>query len=236
VKSKIPTADAMRRRDDSLLIARMGEVAGRLHRSCVKNPKDRPLVEKALLAAAEVEQQLVAQSHRIAYLETLSVTDELTGLLNRRGFEEAFRRSLVASGRYGDEGVLIVCDLDEFKTVNDRYGHFAGDAMLRQVGQLLKTQIRDTDFVARLGGDEFAVILVPTGWRNGLKRAQTLGRALNRLSVHIDEQSITVNASIGVERFGPNDSDTDTLLARADMAMYCNKRRRNAVGLVRAAE
>ncbi|HTI85360.1 MAG TPA: GGDEF domain-containing protein [Alphaproteobacteria bacterium] len=236
MKSKNRAADAKRRRDDNLLIARMGEVAGRLHRSCVKDPKDPPLVERALQAAAEVEQRLVAQSHRIAYLEALSVTDELTGLLNRRGFEEAFRRSLVASGRYGDEGVLIVCDLDDFKTVNDRYGHFAGDAVLRQAGQLLRTQIRDTDFVARLGGDEFAVILVPTGWRNGLKRAQTLSRALNRLVVTLDEQRITVNASIGVERFGRNDTDTDTLLARADMAMYCNKRRRTSIGLVRAAE
>jgi diguanylate cyclase (GGDEF)-like protein len=236
MKSKNQTADAKRRRDDSLLIARMGEVAGRLNRSCIKDPKDRPLVEKALQAAAEVEQRLVAQSHRIAYLEALSVTDELTGLLNRRGFEEAFRRALVASGRYGDEGVLNVCDLDDFKTVNDRYGHFAGDAMLRQVGHMLKSEIRNTDFVARLGGDEFAVILVPTGWRNGLKRAQTLGRALNHLTVNIDEHSIAVNASLGVERFGPNDTDTDTLLARADMAMYCNKRRRNSVGMVRAAE
>jgi diguanylate cyclase (GGDEF)-like protein len=236
MKAKTKTTDAKKRRDDNLLIARMGEVAGRLQRSCVKNPKDPPLVEKALQAAAEVEQRLVAQSHRIAYLEALSVTDELTGLLNRRGFEEAFRRAVVAAGRYGDEGVLIACDLDDFKTVNDRYGHFAGDAVLRQVGRLLKSHIRDTDFVARLGGDEFAVILVPTGWRNGLKRAQTLSRELNGLVVTIGDLSITVNASIGAERFGPNDGDTDTLLARADMAMYCNKRRRSAVGLVRAAE
>ncbi|MGE5538905.1 MAG: GGDEF domain-containing protein [Gemmatimonas sp.] len=235
-KVKNRTTDTRQRRDDSLLIARLGEVAGRLHRACVTADNETPLVEKALLAAAEVEKRLVAQSARIAYLETLSVTDELTGLLNRRGFEEAFRRALVAAGRYGDEGVLIACDLDDFKTVNDRFGHSAGDEVLRQVGHLLKTHIRDTDFVARLGGDEFAVILVPTGWRNGLKRAQTLNRALNRLVVGVEGQNISVSASIGVERFGPNDGDTDTLLARADMAMYCNKRRRAAVGLVRAAE
>jgi diguanylate cyclase (GGDEF)-like protein len=236
MKTKSRAAASKRRRDDDLLIARMGEMAGRLHRACLNDPKDPPLVERALQAAAEVEQRLVAQSHRIAYLEALSVTDELTGLLNRRGFEEAFHRALVAAGRYGDEGVLIACDLDDFKRVNDRYGHFAGDAVLRQVANLLKNQIRDTDFIARLGGDEFAVILVPTGWRNGVKRAQTLARALNDLVVHLDEQAITVNASIGVERFGPNDRDTDTLLARADMAMYLNKRRRASIGIVRAAE
>jgi diguanylate cyclase (GGDEF)-like protein len=164
------------------------------------------------------------------------MTDELTGLLNRRGFEESFRRALVAAGRYGDEGVLIACDLDDFKSINDSHGHIAGDEVLRQVGWLLKTHTRETDFVARLGGDEFAAILIQTGWRNGLKRAQTLSRALNRLVVKIEGAAIAVSASLGIESFGPNDNDSGTLIARADMAMYVNKRRRASITLIRAAE
>jgi diguanylate cyclase (GGDEF)-like protein len=236
-KTKITAAGTKRRRTgDSLLIARLDAAAGRLQRISQVNPDEPPLVEKALQAAVEIEQRLVDQSQRIAYLENLSRTDELTGLLNRRGFEESFRRTLVAAGRYGDAGVLIACDLDNFKEVNDRYGHAAGDEVLRQVGWLLKTHTRETDFLARVGGDEFAVILVQTGWRNGLKRAQSLSRALNRLTVKFENETITISTSIGVEQFGPNDSDADALIARADMAMYCNKRRRAAITLVRAAE
>jgi diguanylate cyclase (GGDEF)-like protein len=236
-KQKTRITAPKRRSGDSLLIARLGAAAGRLNRMRqAHDPSEPPLVEKALQAAAEIEKRLMAQSARIAYLETLSITDELTGLLNRRGFEDSFHRALVSAGRYGDEGVLIACDLDDFKSINDRHGHSAGDEVLRQVGWLLKSHTRETDFVARLGGDEFAAILVQTGWRNGLKRAQTLSRALNRLVVKVGETAITVNASIGVEHFGPNDSDAGALIARADMAMYVNKRRRAAITLVRAAE
>lgn len=237
-KQKTGAAESKRRSSgDSHLMARLGAAAGRLHRiSQTRDPDGPPLVEKALQAAAEIERKLMAQSARIAYLEALSMTDELTGLLNRRGFDEAFRRALISAGRYGDEGVLVSCDLDDFKSVNDRHGHVAGDEVLRQVGALLKSHIRETDFVARLGGDEFTVILVQTGWRNGLKRAQTLSRALNRLIVKVEETAIGVSASVGVEHFGPDDNDAGTLMARADMAMYCNKRRRAAITLVRAAE
>lgn len=231
------TASTRRGNGDSHLIAGLDAAAVRLNRiRQARAPNEPPLVEKALQAAAEIEKRLMAQSARIAYLETLSMTDELTGLLNRRGFEEAFRRALISAGRYGDEGVLIACDLDDFKSVNDRFGHAAGDEVLRQVGWLLRTHTRETDFVARLGGDEFAVILIQTGWRNGLKRAQTLSRALNRLAVTFDAATIAVSASIGVEHFGPDDHDAATLIARADMAMYVNKRRRAAITLVRAAE
>ena len=236
-KTKIPAVGSKRRRTgDSLLIARLDAAAGRLQRISQVSPDEPPLVEKALHAATEIERRLVDQSARIAYLENLSKTDELTGLLNRRGFEDSFHRALLSSGRYGDEGVLIACDIDDFKTVNDRYGHVAGDEVLRQVGLLLKTHTRETDFLARMGGDEFVVILVQTGWRNGPKRAQSLSRALNHLVVKTENHSIAVSASIGVEHFGPGDNDAGTLIARADMAMYCNKRRRAAITLVRAAE
>jgi diguanylate cyclase (GGDEF)-like protein len=218
-------------------MARLGLMAGRVQRFSGKMDETKaPLVEQAIEVAAEVERRLVAQHERIAYLEALSITDDLTGLLNRRGFDDVLRRVLISATRYGDEGIILVCDVDDFKSVNDRYGHATGDAVLRATGRLLKTHVRETDFVARLGGDEFALILVQTGWRNGLKRAQTISRAVNRMTVTVEVATIAVSASIGVERFGPHDADASTLIARADMAMYCNKRRRGAITLVRAAE
>ena len=226
-----------RRADDVDLVARLGRLSARLQRTNRRAETAKaPLVEQALEAAAEVERRLVAQHERIAFLEALSITDELTGLLNRRGFDEALRRILMSALRYGDDGVLLVCDIDDFKNVNDRHGHAAGDLALREIGNLLKAQVRETDFVARLGGDEFALILVQTGWRNGLKRAQAISHALNRLTVTVGKERIAIGASIGIERFGPNDADARTLLARADMAMYCNKRRKGAITLVHAAE
>lgn len=237
MSKKAGTNSIDRRADDENLVARLGRLAARLQRANRRAEAAKaPLVEQALEAAAEVERRLVAQHERITYLEALSITDELTGLLNRRGFDEALRRVLMSASRYGDGGVLLVCDVDDFKNVNDRHGHATGDLALREVGNLLKGQVRETDFVARLGGDEFALILVQTGWRNGLKRAQTISRALNRLSVTIGDERIAIGASIGIERFGPNDADARTLLARADMAMYCNKRRKGAITLVHAAE
>ena len=187
-----------------------------------------PLVEQILDTTAEVESFLTEQSARIAYLENLTLTDELTGLRNRRGFNECLRRSLAATTRYGDKGALVFCDLDGFKDINDNFGHHVGDIVLRQVARVIESHVRETDIVARLGGDEFAVIMVQTNWRDGLKRAEMLNHVMNRTIVTYDGLKIPISASFGVEPFGPSDTE-DKLVARADMAMYVNKRKKNAV-------
>jgi diguanylate cyclase (GGDEF)-like protein len=240
-----PTRSFRSRRvnDDAQMIADIGLLADRLIRNCappsklagVRSARVAPLFEQAIAAAAKVEERIAEQKARIAYLETLSQTDELTGLLNRRGFHEHLRRALANARRYGDSGVLVFCDVDDFKAVNDSYGHSVGDEVLQRLAETIKDNVRETDAVARLGGDEFAVLMTQTNWRNGYKRAQVLNRAINRQPIHIKRKAIAVQVSFGVEPFGPDDEEAN-LVARADMAMYCNKRKKASVSFIHAAE
>ena len=222
---------------DAQLIADVGALAGRLLES-VKPERtmgERPMLARALEAASEVQQRFADQNARIQHLETLTMTDEMTALLNRRGFNDQLRRALASSKRYGDLGVLVVCDLDDFKAINDAYGHAVGDEVLRHTAKVLNANVRQTDIVARLGGDEFAVLMVQTSWRDGFKRARGLNRVLNRSVAAVGELQIQINASFGVEPFGPHDEEGN-LVARADMAMYCNKRKKSSLAFVSAAE
>lgn len=182
----------------------------------------RRLLEAALAMAAETQRQLADQKARITYLESLSATDELTRLLNRRGFRSEFARALARADRYGEHGVLILFDLDGFKEINDGLGHLAGDRVLRFVAGLLSGAVRQTDFVARLGGDEFVVVLTNTTEEQGLGRARVLEHLINRTTVPWKHARIQLRASIGVTTFGPRDSENE-LLHRADLALYERK-------------
>ena len=162
---------------------------------------------------------------RISELELLTETDELTGLLNRRGFDRQLQRVLSGVERYDDQGVLIYIDLDAFKPINDSYGHAAGDEVLRHVAKLLNDGIRETDFVGRLGGDEFAILLTHSNWENGLKRAERIENQLNRSIVYWQGRLIAISASFGLQEYGTQEHGID-LLARADEAMYKTKRLR----------
>ncbi len=214
------------------LSATIDLIADRLLRDVPPDDSDdetrqQVLLERALIYAARIERQLADQTQRIAYLQDLSRTDDLTGLLNRRGFMDQFRRALAYARRYGHEGLLLYCDLDSFKSVNDAYGHAAGDALLQLTGKTLLDAVRDCDVVGRLGGDEFAVVLVQTSWRDGLKRAQTIQWRLEQTTLDFDDQAIPLRVSIGYEAYGPEDA-IDDLICRADMAMYYFKRRKQA--------
>ncbi len=222
---------------DAQLIADVGALSGRLLESLrpERAKGERPMLARALEAASEVQQRFADQNARIQYLENLTMTDELTALLNRRGFNDQLRRALASSKRYGDLGVLVLCDFDNFKAINDAHGHAVGDEVLCHTAEILNTNVRETDIVARLGGDEFAVLMVQTSWRDGFKRARGLNRVLNRSVVAVGKLQIQINASFGVEPFGPHDEE-DNLVARADMAMYCNKRKKSSLAFVTAAE
>ncbi len=181
------------------------------------------ILEEALAMAAEAQQQLADQQARITYLESLSATDELTRLLNRRGFRAEFARTLARADRYGEHGVLMLVDLDGFKEINDGLGHLAGDRVLRFLAGLLSSAVRRTDYVARLGGDEFVVVLTNTTEEQGLSRAKVLEQLINRATVPWKQARIQLRASIGLARFGPRDSENE-LLHRADLALYERKK------------
>jgi diguanylate cyclase (GGDEF)-like protein len=188
----------------------------------------RTAIDAAYSAAGNAETQLAGHLERISILEQLAITDELTGVLNRRGFLSEFHRALSSASRYNEQGVLVYIDLDEFKPVNDTYGHAAGDEVLRQVTGILLESVRGTDVVARLGGDEFAVLLTRTKWEDSIPRIEQLERSLNQTMVTWEDHMIRLSASIGVQIYGPEDRGDD-LLTRADHAMYKAKKSRNAL-------
>jgi diguanylate cyclase (GGDEF)-like protein len=164
------------------------------------------------------QQRVAALESRLAYLETQVASDELTGLLNRRGFLSVFARANAAAKRGSDGGVLVVCDLDGFKQVNDRYGHAEGDDLLRRLGGILRRKTRKMDATARLGGDEFALMMVGVSIATARRKCQWLEKVIG---------TIGLGASFGLAAFNGEESE-DAVLHRADMAMYAEKRRKAA--------
>lgn len=180
------------------------------------------LIDTAIAYAMEAQERLVTTSRRVAELERLSMTDELTGLLNRRGFEDRLQRELAGARRNGESGVLIFIDLDEFKPINDIYGHAAGDEVLRQAAGLLCANVRESDCVGRLGGDEFVVLMPKSQQHNGLLRAKALEEVLNHAVAEWRGIAIPFRASCGVHTYASG-ADWRDMLNHADAEMYRKK-------------
>jgi len=155
-----------------------------------------------------------------ARLRHVADHDPLTGLYNRRRFEEELDRHIAYGRRYGMGGALLLLDLDDFKQVNDNFGHRAGDEVLSAVAVVLKHRLRESDIVARFGGDEFAVLMPVGGVGEATELAELLGAAI-RADVPTPAGQLT--ASVGIALFGDL-STADDMLSRADDAMYAQKR------------
>jgi diguanylate cyclase (GGDEF)-like protein len=157
-------------------------------------------------------------------LEREARVDALTGVANRHTLFEVLARELARPELCG----VLFADLDDFKAINDTYGHGAGDETLRVVAKRLSSAVREVDTVARVGGDEFVVVTSPLRSEG---EALAIGDRIPRLleePVPFGRVSITVGLSVGIA-FSTKDDDADTLLARADNAMYRAKRARSAV-------
>ncbi|PJB35624.1 MAG: GGDEF domain-containing protein [Deltaproteobacteria bacterium CG_4_9_14_3_um_filter_63_12] len=176
-------------------------------------------------AERELEQlrsQLQAQAARIAELETLAKRDQMTGVFNRRGFDEHLEASLSAARTENKEGVLIFVDLDDFKEVNDTHGHQAGDRVLQTVARLLAEHTREQDVVARIGGDEFAALLIDADLDDGMRRAQEIRVVLNSQSILWNDRRIDISCSVGTAHYHA-DSCPQALMSEADLDMYAEK-------------
>lgn len=157
-----------------------------------------------------------------AKLASLAVTDPLTGLNNRRKFEESMEHEAARALRYAPVSLLMI-DLNSFKFINDRFGHQAGDEVLKAVAEILKTSCRATDTCARLGGDEFAVILPHADRQSAtVVRDRILKRAANTF-LPIHNEQITPSLSIGIGTLPEEAQDAAGLIAAADAAMYAVK-------------
>ena len=159
-------------------------------------------------------------------LEYLASHDALTGVLNRRSFEEALDSALAHVRRHGDAAAILTLDVDNFKHVNDTYGHAAGDAVLRAAAEALQQRLRATDRIGRLGGDEFGVVLSRTDATAARAVARELLDGLRDLRVPVGDRVVRVTASAGLRSLEPDETgDPGTLLSEADMAMYDAKER-----------
>ena len=185
--------------------------------------------QRAVALATEVKRlaaALEASRARIAELEVLIDVDPLTATLNRRGFERELKRSLAYVKRYGAKAALVFLDLDDFKPVNDRHGHAAGDALLKAIAAALVRHVRASDVVARIGGDEFVVLLWNLRDADAVAKAVALETLVAKTPVRWNSATLTVGASAGVASLGPLDTPAQAL-ARADAAMYARKADKN---------
>ena len=190
--------------------------------------KDSVLI-RALAALSEANNIMAEQNNRINLLESLAVTDELTTLLNRRGFNVEMAKELKRVARsHSKGGLLITFDLDGFKQVNDNYGHPAGDACLVAVAQYLKKATRSTDIACRNGGDEFLVVLTNIDDVMAHRRLAQIVEGLNRLTFDWQDHRVRVNASHGTAAYDSTTQNIDDLIKDADIALYDMKQQHRA--------
>lgn len=191
-------------------------------------------IGRALIAihTAEIESAYEALSKSSAALERLAITDPLTGMFNRRHFEQVVATETARARRYGFPLSLVMFDIDHFKAVNDRFGHQTGDQVLIQVTQLAREHLRANDTLARWGGEEF-VLLLPH--RDAVESESVAGKLRTLIGDHAFDGVGQLTCSFGVAQAVPQES-FDSWVARADRALYEAKASgRNAVRVASTA-
>ena len=185
--------------------------------------------EEDLFVLREVVTQLGLANRQLLRqeeLERLSATDPLTGLLNRRSFGESLEARFDWASKRGSSAALFYIDLDNFKLVNDRFGHQAGDDVLLKVTEILRGETRSRDVAARLGGDEFALFFDDMSPEAVQRKAEEMIQASGRLRAHSGDPEHPLGFSLGIAAWDPaSGEDLESLAQRADTAMYAVKRR-----------
>lgn len=166
-------------------------------------------------------------------LRRLSEVDELTGVYNRRRFLEGLKARYLEFRRYGQSTSLIMFDLDYFKQINDRFGHLAGDQVLRNLVATCRRHLRDVDLFARFGGEEFVVLLPSTHRAEALATAERLRSTAEQLRLGFSQGETRISISAGVSAFLDSDADYGALIGRVDDALYEAKQRGRNLCVIR---
>jgi diguanylate cyclase (GGDEF)-like protein len=211
-----------------MLMTVQGEVLGSLYltRGC-EDDGEKWLYDKQLILTRLTEQiGLVLWNMKLRDdLRNLSIRDPLTGLFNRRFMEEFMDRELVYAARKGTTVGVIMFDIDQFKRLNDTFGHDAGDAVLREVGALLLSNVRGSDIVCRYGGEEFVAILPEVSQEAALARAESIRDKVTHMSVvHANQILGPIRVSAGVAVAPDQGATRETVVCAADAALYQAKR------------
>ena len=215
----IAAADGIARGD--LTVQLRGAPAGEIgHLTRVFNM----MTDRLRRGHAEVQAANQALQEQNQLLETLAVTDSLTGLYNRKKLNDILADQLARFRRNHKSFVALMLDLDNFKSINDNYGHVAGDAVLADVAVILKQSVRNVDYVARYGGEEFVVVLVETALGAALDIAERIRSEVEIRRFCASDTLISVTVSLGVTHSRDGDNDPEEVLARADHALYEAKR------------
>ncbi|HEY3472973.1 MAG TPA: GGDEF domain-containing protein [Anaerolineales bacterium] len=170
---------------------------------------------KRILTMKETELKAV-----IAQADEVSHTDALTFLPNRRQIVADLQREVIFSDRYGTPLSISLVDIDHFKNINDTYGHTVGDEVLRSLAGEFRNRIRHPDTIGRYGGEEFLIVLPHSTVRAASEQAARLCRHLSSLLINTGEQELVVTVSIGIAQYKIQHEDWETLLNRADAALY----------------
>jgi len=172
-------------------------------------------VTKQKLERKEIElQSVLAQAHEVSH------TDALTFLPNRRQIMVDLQNAVIFSDRYGTPLTISMLDIDHFKKINDTHGHTVGDEVLRKLAGELRQQIRHPDTIGRYGGEEFLIVLPHSTMKAATEQAQRLCEQMRSLSIPVGDQTVSVTISLGIAQYRVQKEDWQTLLSRADRALY----------------
>lgn len=185
-------------------------------------PQAQAAVQSLLSEFEQLKAELEETRTKVSELETVAAEDPLVPLLNRRAFLRELKRALAFSRRYEAGMCVAYVDLDQFKQVNDNWGHAVGDDALMTTANTLVANLRESDIVGRLGGDEFALVLWNIELDVAETKAKSLVEALASARFDTPDGPRPVAATIGVVEADPED-DADSVLARADKEMYARK-------------
>jgi diguanylate cyclase (GGDEF)-like protein len=186
-------------------------------------PAVRAAIAALVIELDDLKSEIARLKALLVEAEAAADQDALTSVKNRRAFIREVRRIAAFCQRYGSPASLIYFDLDDFKQINDRFGHAAGDAALRAVADRLSAHVRESDVIGRLGGDEFAVLLAQADKATAQAKAEGLAAAIERDPVSCGDWMAPIHVSYGVRQIDPA-VDPETLLAEADAVMFVMKR------------